>query len=111
MATALQVAALVACNRVVADLFGLPNYVTDALFSAILVSNKNCDCPKVLSQSHRHGPYLARGYQGLAKTYYLTGELQRALDFMQQAAESTYVPEEEQLYQATLLTLKAEIRN
>ena len=50
LATARRVGTKMAANCVVADLFGLPNGVNDALFSTILVTNINNEQRSTLSK-------------------------------------------------------------
>ena len=50
LATARRVGTKMAANCVVADLFGLPNGVNDALFSTILVTNINYEQRSTLSR-------------------------------------------------------------
>ena len=55
-------------------------------------------------------PYLEDGYFSLAKSYYLSGQLNKAAAAMQKAIEVSYTPQNRRLYYSKLATLSASLQ-
>ena len=55
-------------------------------------------------------PYLAESYFGIANALYQSGQPEDALNYLRQARELAYIPEEEKRYSAKLYSLKAELQ-
>ena len=72
LATARRVGTKMAANCVVADLFGLPNGVNDALFSTILVTNINNEQRSTLSSTSQHWHCLVRWVYFMPMSYVST---------------------------------------
>ncbi|NVK57954.1 MAG: hypothetical protein HWE26_20325 [Alteromonadaceae bacterium] len=62
---------------------------------------------KYYRKAIKTAPYLAESYFGMARTLYLSGKPELALNYMRKATELAYVPEQEKRYSAKLYSLKS----
>lgn len=65
---------------------------------------------RMLEKTLQHAPYLHEAYFALAKTYYLTQEVDKADAALKKAAKLAYLPETERLYEQkrSVLSMTAE---